>query len=83
MEMRCFLCGTDSILKYYLDKRRLQRVNKSYFRPSLLPSKHSGKENMVVHIKIHLQKDKFVANNQNKTKYQHQLVTVPSMTILP
>jgi hypothetical protein len=27
-EVLCFLCGTDWILKYYLDELRLQRVNK-------------------------------------------------------
>jgi hypothetical protein len=26
-EVLCFLCGTDCILKYYLDKIRLQRIN--------------------------------------------------------
>jgi hypothetical protein len=26
-EVLCFLCGTDWILRYYLDELRLQRVN--------------------------------------------------------
>jgi hypothetical protein len=31
-EVLCFLCGTDWILKYYLDEIRLQRVNVSGYR---------------------------------------------------
>jgi hypothetical protein len=31
-EELCFLCGTDLILKYYLDELRLQRVNSTCSR---------------------------------------------------
>jgi hypothetical protein len=29
-EELCFLCGTDWILRYYLDELRLQRINRGY-----------------------------------------------------
>jgi hypothetical protein len=36
-EVKCFLCGTDRILKYFLDEFLLQRVKEYYYfaRPAL------------------------------------------------